>query len=86
MDARIVEFAEVLRQNGVRVSTSEVSDAARAAAEVGLQDKGIFRSVLRTTMVKRELLQSSDTLPEPTGYEPMCAMAKGITSVPIALA
>ena len=54
MDARIVEFAEVLRQNGVRVSTSEVSDAARAASEVGLQDKGIFRSVLRTTLVKRE--------------------------------
>ena len=54
MDARIVEFAEVLRQNGIRVSTSEVSDAARAASEVGLQDKGIFRSVLRTTMVKRQ--------------------------------
>jgi hypothetical protein len=54
MDARIVEFAEVLRQNGVRVSTSEVSDAARATAEVGLEDKAIFRSVLRTTMVKRQ--------------------------------
>ena len=54
MDARIVEFAEVLRQNGVRVSTSEVSDAARATAQVGLQDKTIFRSVLRTTMVKRQ--------------------------------
>jgi uncharacterized protein with von Willebrand factor type A (vWA) domain len=54
MDARIVEFAEVLRQNGVRVSTSEVVDAARAASEVGLRDKGLFRSVLRTTLVKRE--------------------------------
>lgn len=54
MDARIVEFAEVLRQNGIRVSTSEVSDAARATSEVGLQDKGLFRSVLRTTLVKRE--------------------------------
>jgi uncharacterized protein with von Willebrand factor type A (vWA) domain len=54
MDARIVEFAEVLRQNGIRVSTSEVSDAARATSEVGLQDKGIFRSVLRTTLVKRQ--------------------------------
>jgi uncharacterized protein len=53
MDARIVDFAEVLRQNGVRVSTSEVSDATRAAAEVGLKDKEIFRSVLRTTLVKR---------------------------------
>jgi uncharacterized protein with von Willebrand factor type A (vWA) domain len=36
------------------VSTSEVSDAARAVSEVGLRDKGIFRSVLRTTLVKRE--------------------------------
>jgi hypothetical protein len=54
MDARIVEFAEVLRQNGVRISTSEVQDAARGVSEIGLQDKGIFRSVLRTTLVKRE--------------------------------
>jgi uncharacterized protein len=54
MDARIVEFAEVLRQNGIRVSTSEVSDAARATSEVGLQDKGLFRSALRATLVKRE--------------------------------
>lgn len=55
MDARIVEFAEVLRQNGVRVSTSEVQDALRATAEVGVQDRALFRSVLRTTLVKREL-------------------------------
>ena len=54
MDARIVEFAEVLRQNGVRVSTSEVTDAARAVAEVGVADKDLFRAVLRTTLVKRE--------------------------------
>ncbi|MBM7116349.1 VWA domain-containing protein [[Archangium] primigenium] len=54
MDARIVEFAEVLRQNGVRVSTSEVVDAARATAEVGLQDRTVFRAVLRTTLIKRE--------------------------------
>ncbi len=53
MDARIVEFAEVLRQNGVRVSTSEVADANRASAEVGLRDRELFRSVLRITLVKR---------------------------------
>ncbi|HET9449712.1 MAG TPA: VWA domain-containing protein [Aggregicoccus sp.] len=55
MDARIVEFAEVLRQNGVRVSTSEVQDALRASAEVGLQSRDVFRAVLRTTLIKREL-------------------------------
>ncbi len=55
MDARIVEFAEVLRQNGVRVSTSEVQDALRASSEVGLKERAVFRAVLRTTLVKREL-------------------------------
>jgi len=55
VDARIVEFAEVLRQNGVRVSTAEVVDAAQATAIVGLQDRDLFRSVLRSTLVKRDL-------------------------------
>lgn len=55
MDARIVEFAEVLRQNGVRVSTAEVQDALRAASEVGLKERSVFRAVLRTTLIKREL-------------------------------
>lgn len=55
MDARIVEFAEVLRQNGVRVSAAEVVDAVQAASIVGMEDREQFRSVLRSTMVKREL-------------------------------
>src|SRR6185369_559785 len=55
MDARIVEFAEVLRQNGVRVSTAEVVDAAQATSLVGVQDRDLFRSVLRSTLVKRDL-------------------------------
>ena len=54
VDARVVEFAEVLRQNGVRVSTAEVQDAARAASSVGLESRELFRSALRTTLVKRE--------------------------------
>ncbi len=53
MEARVVEFAEVLRQNGVRVSTSEVMDGARAAALVDLSERDNLRSVLRTTLVKR---------------------------------
>ena len=53
MEARIVEFAEVLRQNGVRVATSELLDASRAATLVDLSDREAFRAVLRTTMVKR---------------------------------
>jgi SAM-dependent MidA family methyltransferase len=31
VEARLVEFARLLRQNGVRVSPAEVADAARAA-------------------------------------------------------
>ncbi len=54
VDARVVEFAEVLRQNGVRVSTAEVQDAARAASDVGLESRELFRSALRTTLIKRE--------------------------------
>ena len=54
MDARIVEFAEVLRQNGVRVGTSEVDDALRASSEVGLEDRELFRAALATTLVKRD--------------------------------
>ncbi|MBX5483991.1 MAG: VWA domain-containing protein [Myxococcaceae bacterium] len=55
MDARIVEFAEVLRQNGLRVSPSEVQDAALATEAVGLEDRDAFRSALRATLVKREV-------------------------------
>ncbi|HEU4384664.1 MAG TPA: VWA domain-containing protein [Anaeromyxobacteraceae bacterium] len=53
MEARLVEFARVLRQNGVRVSPAEVADAARAAALVGLSEREAFRSALRSTMAKR---------------------------------
>ena len=53
MEARLVEFARVLRQNGVRVSPAEVADAARAAALVGLADRDAFRGALRSTLVKR---------------------------------
>lgn len=53
MDARIVEFAEVLRQNGIRVSPSEVQDAALASSVVELADRGAFRSALRATLIKR---------------------------------
>jgi uncharacterized protein len=53
MDARIVEFAEVLRQNGIRVGTSEVADAGQAVAELGLERRDVFRSALRSTLVKR---------------------------------
>ena len=53
MDARIVEFAGLLRQNGVRVSPAEVTDAVEAAALAGLADRETLRGALAATMVKR---------------------------------
>lgn len=53
MEARIVEFARLLRQNGVRVSPGEVIDAGRAVALAGLGERASFRAALRATLVKR---------------------------------
>ncbi|MFN7131119.1 MAG: VWA domain-containing protein, partial [Myxococcales bacterium] len=53
MEARIVEFAELLRHNGVRVSVGELQDAARAVALVGVADRDAFRAALQASLVKR---------------------------------
>ncbi len=55
MEARIVEFVEVLRQNGLKVSLSETQDAARAVAVLGVGDRQLFRSTLKATLCKRSL-------------------------------
>ena len=53
MQDRIIEFANVLRRNGVRVSLSENIDAFRALDLLGVEDASRFRAALRTTLVKR---------------------------------
>jgi uncharacterized protein with von Willebrand factor type A (vWA) domain len=53
MEDRIVEFATVLRRNGIRVSLSENMDAFRALDLVGIGDPLLFRDSLRATLVKR---------------------------------
>ncbi|HZX97148.1 MAG TPA: VWA domain-containing protein [Myxococcales bacterium] len=53
MDERLEDFAGLLRQNGLRISPAEVSDAARAALLVGMEDRASFRGALRATLVKR---------------------------------
>ena len=53
MEDRIVEFAAVLRRNGIRVSLSESMDTFRALELIGVQDPLLFRNALRTTLVKR---------------------------------
>jgi uncharacterized protein with von Willebrand factor type A (vWA) domain len=53
MEQRIVEFANVLRRNGVRVSLSENVDVFRALERVGVEDRHLFRDALRATLIKR---------------------------------
>jgi uncharacterized protein with von Willebrand factor type A (vWA) domain len=53
MEDKLVEFANLLRQNGVRVSLAETLDAVAAAEVSGLGDRDSFRSALRATMIKR---------------------------------
>ncbi len=52
MDQRIVEFITGLRAAGVRVSLAESADAFRATEHLGIMDRNLFRSALRTTLVK----------------------------------
>lgn len=53
MEQRVVEFVEVLRQNGLKVSVSETKDAVRALAVVGVDDREATRAVLASTLCKR---------------------------------
>jgi uncharacterized protein with von Willebrand factor type A (vWA) domain len=53
MDDRLVEFAHLLRRNGVRVSPAESLDGFRALDTVGLGDREVVRAALRATFVKR---------------------------------
>ena len=53
MDEKLVEFANLLRQNGVRVSLAETLDALSASKVTGLAEREAFRAALRATMVKR---------------------------------
>jgi uncharacterized protein with von Willebrand factor type A (vWA) domain len=53
MQQKILEFTNILRKSGIRVSTAEAIDAFRALDELSIQDRGIFRDALCATMVKR---------------------------------
>jgi len=50
---RVAELAAHLRRGGLRVSTGEVIDASRAAAEVGLGEPRVLREALAAALVKR---------------------------------
>ncbi len=52
LDQRLLEFIGDLRRAEIRVSPSEALDALAAAAEVGLEDRDLFKSALASTLVK----------------------------------
>jgi uncharacterized protein with von Willebrand factor type A (vWA) domain len=53
MDQKLIEFAGLLRENGIRVSLAETLDAVEACQRVGLGDRESVYAALRCTMVKR---------------------------------
>ena len=53
MQARIVEFTNLLRKSGVRVSVSEAIDAFEALDELSLDERELFKDALRSSMIKR---------------------------------
>ena len=63
MLTKLVEFSNLLRRNGLRVSLAESMDMLRALAVVGLPDRHTVRATLRATMVKRSVdLPTFETL------------------------
>ena len=52
MEERIIKFISALRSAGVRVSLAESVDAFNAVEKLGIQDREIFRSSLRATLIK----------------------------------
>ena len=58
MQRKIVDFTNLLRKSGVRVSVAETIDAFAALDELSLDERELFKDALRTTMVKR-----SDDIP-----------------------
>ena len=78
MDERLEDFAGLLRQNGLRVSPSEVSDAAQATLLVGLEDRDSFRGALRATAPKtRPQTMSRSAVPRNRLCQPKRAATNG---------
>ena len=53
MQKKIIEFTNLLRKSGIRVSVSEAIDAFNALDELSLDDRDVFRDAMRSAMVKR---------------------------------
>jgi uncharacterized protein with von Willebrand factor type A (vWA) domain len=58
MQKKIVDFTNLLRKSGIRVSVAESIDAFQALEGLSVGDREVFQDVLRATLVKR-----SDDIP-----------------------
>lgn len=53
MQRKVVEFTNLLRKSGIRVSVAEGIDAFQALEELSIGDREVFKDALRAAMVKR---------------------------------
>ncbi|MDP6980508.1 MAG: VWA domain-containing protein [Myxococcota bacterium] len=53
MQEKVVEFTNLLRKSGIRVSVAEGINAFEALDELSIDDRELFKDALRSTMVKR---------------------------------
>jgi len=53
MQRRVIEFTNLLRKSGIRVSVAEGIDTFQALDELSLEDREIFKDAMRAAMVKR---------------------------------
>lgn len=53
MQRKVIEFTNLLRKSGIRVSVSEEINAFEALDELSIDDRELFKNALRATMVKR---------------------------------
>ncbi len=53
MHASLIAFAGHLRDNGIKVSQAELTDASHALTRVALDVRSIFKDTLRATLIKR---------------------------------
>lgn len=59
MESSILEFVRSLRRSDIQVTTGETLDALKAASEVSVSNRELFREALRATLVKK-----ADQFPE----------------------
>jgi hypothetical protein len=79
MRDKFLDFAALLRKNGVRLSTAEVLDGLRAIELIGLDDREAIYGALRATLIKRpEDLSPFDELFELYFFRPG-SFARGIS-------